>query len=80
MNGVTVDARRADVFTDPLPETAVAVANIELAAVDALARSVRAATFVTSGYLQSDRPSLPGWEHARRVVADGWAADLSVRI
>ena len=80
VNGVTVDTRRADVFADPLPETAVALANIELHAVDALARSVRAATFVTSGYLESDRPMLPGREHARRVVADGWAADLSVRI
>ena len=80
VNGVTVDARRADALSDPLPETAVAVANIELRAVEALATRVRAATLVTSGYLEADRPSLSGWEHARRVVAERWAADLSVRI
>jgi ribosomal protein L11 methyltransferase len=80
VNRVTVDARSADALTDPLPETAVAVANIELRAVEALAPRVRAATLVTSGYLEADRPSLPGWEHARRVAADGWAADLSARI
>jgi ribosomal protein L11 methyltransferase len=79
-NGVAVDVIRADALADPLPETAVAVANIELPAVEALAPRVRAASLVTSGYLESDRPSLPGWEHARRAVADGWAADLSVRL
>lgn len=80
VNGVTVEARGADALADPLPEAAVAVANIELPAVEALAPRVRAAAFVTSGYLDSTLPSLPGWEHARRVVADGWAADLGVRI
>ena len=80
VNGVAVEARLADALADPLPESAVAVANIARPAVEALAPRVRAAAFVTSGYLESDRLTLPGWEHARRVAADGWAADLSVRI
>jgi ribosomal protein L11 methyltransferase len=75
-NGVEVDVRQADVLADPLPETAIAVANIELAAVEALAPRVRSRRLVTSGYLEADVPRLPGWEHVRRAAADGWAADL----
>jgi len=76
VNRAEVDVRQADVLADPLPETNVAVANIELAAVEALGPRVRSRRLVTSGYLEADVPSLPGWEHVRRAVADGWAADL----
>ena len=41
-NGVDVEIRHADVLADDLPETDIAVANIELATVEALAPRVRA--------------------------------------
>jgi len=75
-NGVDVDARHADVVADTLPEAALAVANIELAAVEALGPRVRSRSFVTSGYPETAVPELPRWQHVRRAVADGWAADL----
>ena len=75
-NGVDLEIRHADVLADDLPETEIAVANIELATVEALAPRVRARTLVTSGYPVRDQPSLSGWRHVRRVERDGWAADL----
>jgi ribosomal protein L11 methyltransferase len=77
-NGVAVEARQADVLADSLPESAVAVANIELGAVEALGPRVPARTLVTSGYLAADRLSLPGRRVVRRVELDGWAADRFV--
>lgn len=74
-NGVDVAVARADVLADPLPETDVAVANIDLAALEALAPRVAAPTLVVSGYLTRDRPTLPGRRHAERLELDGWAAD-----
>jgi ribosomal protein L11 methyltransferase len=79
VNGVTVEARRADALADDLPETAVAVANIELAAVEALGSRVPASTLVTSGYLAGEEPSFASWNRVRRVTQDGWAADLHRR-
>jgi ribosomal protein L11 methyltransferase len=78
-NGVEIDIRRADVLADPLPETDIAVANIELATVEALAPRVTAPILVTSGYPGRERPSVPGWKHSRRAERDGWAADLHRR-
>lgn len=75
-NGVCVDVGCADAFAGPLPAADVAVANIELAAVEALDGCVRSRTFVTSGYLDPDRPALVrGWRHAERRTSEGWAAD-----
>lgn len=74
-NGVSVDVRRRDAFSSPLPPVDVAVANITLAAAEAVAASVQAKRLLTSGYLESDRPSAPGWRHVGRRVRDGWAAD-----
>ena len=31
---------------------------------------------VTSGYLDSERPSAPGWDHVDRLELEGWAADV----
>jgi len=75
-NGVHVDARVADAFVDPLPRADVALANIALDVVERLVPRLDTVTLVTSGYLDRDEPSLPGWEKVGRRTADGWAADL----
>ncbi|MGE5691758.1 MAG: 50S ribosomal protein L11 methyltransferase [Pseudomonadota bacterium] len=67
----TIDARRG-----VLPEADVAVANIALDAVEALAAGLRARVVVTSGYLVSEQPVLEGYRIVERRQRDGWAADL----
>ena len=78
-NAVSVDVRRADVLADVLPRADVVVANIELAAVEALLGSVAAPRAVVAGYLVRDRLHVPGWLRIARVQIDGWAADSLVR-
>jgi len=75
-NGVSVDVSRADVLRDDLPPTDVAVANIELAAVERLLERLDARMAVTSGYFASERPTASGWSHVERVELEGWAADV----
>ncbi|HXH88973.1 MAG TPA: 50S ribosomal protein L11 methyltransferase [Gaiellaceae bacterium] len=78
-NEVEIDVRLADLRDGALPETELAVANIAAAAVVALAPSLTAARVITSGYLVSDDPELPGYRLERRVGNGGWAADLHLR-
>jgi ribosomal protein L11 methyltransferase len=78
-NEVDVDARLADAFAAPLPETELVIANITADAVAALGASLHAARVVTSGYLVSDAPALAGYRRTARVDSDGWAADLHER-
>jgi ribosomal protein L11 methyltransferase len=79
-NGVALDVRRADATADDLPDTDVAVANISLAAVEAVVPRLAAGEIITSGYLESDRLVLPGRHaHARRTEA-GWAAEVWARV
>ena len=75
-NGVDVDASVADVVTESLPAAAVAVANMSLELVEAVAPRLQARAVVTSGYLGSQQPSLTGLEHVERRTEIGWAADL----
>jgi ribosomal protein L11 methyltransferase len=75
-NGVSVAARCVDALATELAPADVAVANITLAAVRAVAERVAADRLVTSGYLVSDEPDLPGWERLERRERDGWAADV----
>jgi ribosomal protein L11 methyltransferase len=75
-NGVTVDARRADVLSDELPQTDAAVANITYHALQAIGPRLRCRHLVSSGYLPSDPPECSPFRHVRRVARDGWAADL----
>ena len=74
------ERRRVDVrlvgADDALPPASTAVANISLAAVDALAARVEARTLVDVRLPASDRPQLAGWAHVERRVLDGWAADV----
>jgi ribosomal protein L11 methyltransferase len=74
-NGVTLDVRVADVLVEPLPSATVALANIELAAVEQIAARVDSDTLLASGYLARDHPTVPGWRRGERCTADGWAAD-----
>jgi ribosomal protein L11 methyltransferase len=78
-NGVALEARVLDVLHEPLPRAELAVANISLAAVDALGPRLAAPRLVTSGYLVADRPAPAGYEHRGRRELDGWAADLFAR-
>ena len=73
-NGVAVEARHDDGTAAALPEADVTVANISLEGVNAL--RPRSGVLVTSGYLVSERPELPGYVHAGRRQLDGWAADV----
>jgi ribosomal protein L11 methyltransferase len=75
-NGVAVTARRHDALREALPPVDVVAANITLEAVEKLAPRVEAQRLVTSGYLVSDEPVLPGWERLERREREGWAADL----
>ena len=77
VNGVTVEARVTDATAAALPAADVTVANISLDGVNALRPD--SAFVVTSGYLVSDEPTLPGYEHVRRHQSAGWAADLHRR-
>jgi ribosomal protein L11 methyltransferase len=79
-NGVDITTYVANGLADELPVTDVAVANVALDVVEALAPRVGARLFVTSGYLDRDEPHLKGWERVGRRTADGWAADLFQRV
>jgi ribosomal protein L11 methyltransferase len=78
-NGVTVDARVLDAFSDPLPPADIAVANIALDAVERVLPRLDSRLVVTSGYLDTDRPQAVSWTHLDRRTSDGWAADLFER-
>jgi ribosomal protein L11 methyltransferase len=75
-NGVAVATSLVDATREPVPEAATAVANIALGPVEDVARAVTCELLVTSGYLVSDRPELPGYARLRRLDDEGWAADL----
>jgi ribosomal protein L11 methyltransferase len=75
-NGVVVETLRADILTDALPRADVAVANIELAVVEAVAQRLSGRRLVASGYLAHERPQVDGWRIVDRREAEGWAADL----
>jgi ribosomal protein L11 methyltransferase len=78
-NGVSVDVRLLDALAERLPESDLALINIELAPVRALAPKLTAAHAITAGYLSADSLELPGYEPLRRLERDGWAADLFAR-
>ena len=79
VNAVAIEVREGDATTDPLQPVDVAVANISLALVESLLPSLAARHVVTSGYLESDEPSLGPYVRRSRLVLDGWAADVLER-
>ncbi len=78
-NGVDVQVAIADLLRDQLHRTDVAVANIELRVVEALLVRLPAPTAITSGYLESETPRVPGWQPVDRLELEGWAADVLAR-
>ena len=75
-NGAEIETALLDAAREPVPAAATVVANIALAVVEDVAAAVRCERLVTSGYLASDRPRLPGFAFVRRIDDEGWAADL----
>ena len=75
-NGIVLDLRRADAIAEDLPTVDATVANVSGAFVPLLAPHLRSPALIVSGYLESDRPEAPGYRVEKRVVEDGWAADL----
>jgi ribosomal protein L11 methyltransferase len=78
-NGVEVAARLEDVTVDPLPRAAIALANISLEPLAALARRLPCRLLVASGYRDSDVSGLDGFRPVERLELGGWAADLYAR-
>jgi ribosomal protein L11 methyltransferase len=75
-NGVAVDARLGDALSESLAPADTAVANVSAGFVQELAGRLECASAIVSGYLESERPMLPGFRSVTRRAADGWAADL----
>lgn len=78
-NGVEIEVRLADALGEALPSADVGLANIDLAAVEALGTLIEVTTLVTSGYYHGRMPGIRGYAHRERRVDGGWAADLFVR-
>jgi len=74
-NGVDLDVRLVTP-DERLPSADVVVANISLESVEALTSRIECTTLVTSGYIESEVPSLSGFGHVARRKLDGWACDL----
>jgi ribosomal protein L11 methyltransferase len=75
-NEVAVEARRSDALAELLPYADVALANLTLMDVQALAPRLSSRWLIASGYLVSDRPSLAPFRRRHRRTAEGWAADV----
>jgi ribosomal protein L11 methyltransferase len=75
-NGVPLDVRMGDAFSDELPVAAVTVANVTGDLVRRLAPRVPSHALIASGYLEFDHPELQGLVRTERRTAEGWAADL----
>ena len=78
LNGVHVEARQVGT-ADVLGPSDVVVANISLDAVRALPARVDADVLVTSGYVVSEEPDLPGYRRVDRRTHDAWVADVHRR-
>ncbi len=79
-NGTEVDVRLEDLLTDPLPQVAVAVANIARRPVEVAAERFAGDVLIASGYLATEQPQPEGWRSSERRVAGEWAADRLERV
>jgi ribosomal protein L11 methyltransferase len=75
-NDVRLDVRRGDALSDELPPASVIVANVTGQLIRQLAGRIDSDVLIASGYLESDRPDVPGFVRGQRRVLEGWAADL----
>jgi ribosomal protein L11 methylase PrmA len=78
-NAVAVDVRLLDLTADTLPRAEVAVANISANRVEKLLTRVDARLVVASGYLEGDDLQLGPYRRRKRLIQQGWAADLFER-
>ncbi len=78
-NGVEIKTWVADALADPLPATGAAVVNVALDVDRPVGARLECRSVITSGYLASEAPDLPGYRSEARREAEGWAADLHVR-
>jgi ribosomal protein L11 methyltransferase len=79
VNDVTIEVRRGDALELELPPADLALANLDLASVEAVASRLDVAALVTAGYFHSRMPRLPQFAHRERRIDGGWAADLFER-
>jgi ribosomal protein L11 methyltransferase len=75
-NAAMVEVRSGDALHGELPMTDAVVANVSGGLVARLAPRLRSRSLIASGYLESEQPDAPGFRVERRLVEDGWAADL----
>ena len=73
-NGVSLDVRLVDVLADSLPPAEVAVCNISLPVLEALAPRLEYRTLVASGFLANEQPRLSGFEVVERREQPEWGA------
>jgi ribosomal protein L11 methyltransferase len=78
-NGVELEVRQADARADPLPETDLVLANIDLSTLTGVAPTLRSRLVLTSGYYESESLSLHGFRRLSRRTDEEWAADLFAR-
>jgi ribosomal protein L11 methyltransferase len=78
-NGVELTILSRDADEDTLPQAGVAVVNISRTAVERILPRLAAPAAVTSGYLESEQPVVPGYRHRERRAVEGWAADHYTR-
>ena len=78
-NGVALVVRKADALVEPLPVVDVAVANLTLRAIQALAPRLSARLLIASGYLEDEAPQPGRFERRERRTSEGWAADVFER-
>jgi ribosomal protein L11 methyltransferase len=78
-NDAAVELQMGDALVEELPVTDAVVANVSGGFVPSLAPRLHARALIVSGYLESERPEAPGFQADRRLVENGWAADLLQR-
>jgi ribosomal protein L11 methyltransferase len=78
-NGVELELILADALDAVLPQVEILVANVSARFVPQLRLHAETRGVIASGYLESVRPTLPGFRTAKRRAAEGWAADLLLR-
>ncbi|CAN5212033.1 hypothetical protein BH09ACT13_BH09ACT13_08590 [soil metagenome] len=75
-NGLSVDVRTMDVLRDELPRADLVVANIELAAIEALLARLEAPRVIASGYPAGELPVHAGWNLRETLELEGWVAHV----